>query len=145
MTDVPRTDGRLRLLAAAAGLFTVCAGLGSRATLDGAAGKVAGDVFYTVFVCAVLTAAAPRLRPSLAAAGGLAFSCAVELLQLTGVPSTLAGHSVLARLALGTTFNAPDLLWYGVGAAVWWAGHSLLVRRVRRGSGRPLSHPAEHV
>jgi uncharacterized protein YfiM (DUF2279 family) len=41
------------------------------------------------------------------------------------VPAALSAHSALARLVLGTTFNAPDLFWYAVGAAVGYAIHSL--------------------
>jgi hypothetical protein len=44
-------------------------------------------------------------------------SWAIELFQLTGIPSDLSEHSVISRLILGSTFNAPDLLWYAVGAA----------------------------
>ena len=67
------------------------------------------------------------------APNGLAFSCAVECLQLTDVPAALAERSTLARLALGTTFHAPDLLRYALGAAVWWLGHRLAARRAPAG------------
>lgn len=57
------------------------------------------------------------------AGAALAFSWAVELLQLTGVPGVLSRHSTVARLVLGSTFNAPDLFWYAVGAGAAWAVH----------------------
>ncbi len=63
------------------------------------------------------------MRPVVAAGVALGFSCAVELFQLTGVPAELAARSTLARLVLGTTFNAPDLFWYATGAAAGWAAH----------------------
>jgi hypothetical protein len=78
---------------------------------------------------------APRVRPGTAAGIALGFSCAVEFFQLTGVPAELAGHSTLARLVLGTSFNAPDLFWYAIGAVVGWAVH----RAVRTRSGEDQS------
>ena len=57
----------------------------------------------------------------------LAVSWAVELAQLTGIPADLSRHSMPARLVLGSTFNAPDLLWYVVGAGLAWAVHSGMV------------------
>lgn len=58
----------------------------------------------------------------------------VEFGQLTGVPATLAAHSTLARLALGTTFHPADLLWYGIGATatfcLYWTVLSKRARRV---------------
>ncbi|MER5551015.1 DUF2809 domain-containing protein [Streptomyces sp. NPDC002793] len=122
---------RLRATAAAAALVTVAAGLGVRAAAGGDVAKYAGDALYTVLIHALVVVLVPRVRPLTAAGAALAFSWAVELAQLTGVPADLARQSTVARLVLGSTFNAPDLLWYGVGAALAWAVHS----RLR--SGRP--------
>lgn len=59
-----------------------------------------------------------------AGVAAVGFCWLVEFLQLTGVPAALSAHSVLARLALGVTFDPMDLLWYPVGvvplAAVHW-------------------------
>ncbi|MEU7022012.1 DUF2809 domain-containing protein [Streptomyces sp. NPDC046203] len=114
---------RLRLMACCAALLTVAAGLGVRAVGSGAVAKYAGDALYTVLVLTLVVLVAPRVRPAVAAWTALGFSCAVELFQLTGVPADLAARSTLARLVLGTSFNAPDLLWYASGAAVGWAVH----------------------
>ncbi|MBM7436938.1 DUF2809 domain-containing protein [Streptomyces sp. HB132] len=122
----------VRATAAAAALVTVAAGLGVRSAAGGDVAKYAGDALYTVLIHTLVVLLAPRLRPLTAAGAALAFSWAVELAQLTGVPAELAQRSMAARLVLGSTFNAPDLLWYAVGAALAWAVHS----RLRSGGAR---------
>lgn len=112
---------RVRGVAAGAVVLTVAAGLGVRTVADGAVAKYAGDALYTVLVCALVALCAPRSRPLAVAGAGLGISWAVEFLQLTGVPAELSERSAVARLVLGSTFNAPDLLWYAVGAAAAWA------------------------
>jgi hypothetical protein len=114
---------RTRVVAGAAALLTVAAGLGIRSAASGVVAKYAGDALYTVLVLALVVLLAPRVRPAVAAGIALGFSVAVEFFQLTGVPAELAARSTLARLVLGTSFNAPDLLWYAIGAAVGWAVH----------------------
>ncbi|MFI9625151.1 DUF2809 domain-containing protein [Streptomyces sp. NPDC052042] len=120
-----------RLVAGGAAVLTVAAGLGVRAVSEGDIAKYAGDALYTVLICALVLVAAPRTRPLAVAGTGLVLSWAVEFLQLTGLPADLSRHSTMARLVLGSTFNAPDLLWYAVGAGAVWA---VLVRG--RGGGR---------
>ncbi|MET7870476.1 DUF2809 domain-containing protein [Streptomyces cyaneofuscatus] len=112
--------GSPRVVAASAAVVTVAAGLGVRAGADGAFAKYAGSALYTVLLCALVALCAPRARPVAVAGTALALSCAVELLQLTGVPAELSARSTAARLVLGSTFNAPDLFWYAVGAAAAW-------------------------
>ncbi|MEW2067908.1 DUF2809 domain-containing protein [Streptomyces sp. NPDC007346] len=115
---------RVRAVAVGAAVVTVAAGLGVRAGGDGAFAKYAGSALYTVLLCALVACCAPRARPVVVAGAALALSWAVELLQLTGVPAGLSARSAVARLVLGSTFNAPDLFWYAVGAAVAWAVHA---------------------
>ncbi|MFF0189101.1 DUF2809 domain-containing protein [Streptomyces sp. NPDC005244] len=91
----------------------VVAGFAVRSRTGGAFAKCAGDALYTVLVCAVVVLVAPRLRPALAAGAALVFSWAVELWQIAGVPTAL--HPLF-----GSTFNAPDLFWYVVGALLGW-------------------------
>ncbi|MEU2667762.1 DUF2809 domain-containing protein [Streptomyces sp. NPDC007164] len=112
---------RVRAVAAGAAALTVLAGLGVRAFTGGDLAEYAGDALYTVLICALAAVIAPGARPVVRAGAGLAFSWAVELLQLTGVPADLSRHSAVARLVLGSTFNAPDLFWYVVGAGFAWA------------------------
>ncbi|MFF9350994.1 DUF2809 domain-containing protein [Streptomyces sp. NPDC014734] len=109
------------MTAAGAAMVTVAAGLGVRAVAGGDVAKYAGDALYTVLICALVFLAAPRARPAVAAGTALAVSWAVEFLQLTDLPADLSRHSTVARLVLGSTFNAPDLFWYAVGAGAAWA------------------------
>ncbi|MFE0552594.1 DUF2809 domain-containing protein [Streptomyces pilosus] len=114
---IPGRPGRRRLVAAPAALMIVGAGLGLRAVATGDVAKYGGDALYTLLMLALVVLVAPRTPPSAAAGAALAFSWGVEFLQLTPLPAELARHSTLARLVLGSTFNAPDLFWYAVGAA----------------------------
>ncbi|CAM5333848.1 ribosomal maturation YjgA family protein [Streptomyces avidinii] len=113
-------DSATRLAAAAAALVTVGAGLGLRAAATGSVAKYGGDALYTVLLLILVVLVAPRLTPLRAAATALAASWAVEFLQLTALPADLSRHSTVARLVLGSTFNAPDLFWYAAGAAAGW-------------------------
>ncbi|GGS15157.1 hypothetical protein GCM10010221_10130 [Streptomyces parvus] len=129
--DADRDSRRLmaRGVAAVAALGTVAAGLAVRAGADGALAKYAGSALYTVLLCTLVAFCAPRARPLAVAATALGLSWAVEFAQLTGVPAELSVHSTAARLILGSTFNAPDLFWYAVGAAAAWSVHAGARRR----------------
>ncbi|MFE1786839.1 DUF2809 domain-containing protein [Streptomyces sp. NPDC059525] len=127
----PARPARTRAAAVAAAVLTVGAGLGLRAVAAGDMAKYGGDALYTVLLLTLVVAAAPRLSPARAAAIALATSWAVEFLQIGPVPAALSRHSTLARLVLGSTFNAPDLAWYAVGAAAGSMVHSALLRRPR--------------
>ncbi|MFF0584953.1 DUF2809 domain-containing protein [Streptomyces sp. NPDC003781] len=117
-----RARVRRRLAAAAAAVVIVGAGLALRAVAAGEVAKYGGDALYTLLLFALVLVAAPGTAPAKAAAVALAVSWGVEFLQLTDVPADLARQSTAARLVLGSTFNAPDLFWYAVGAAAgWWA------------------------
>ncbi|MGW7231025.1 ribosomal maturation YjgA family protein [Streptomyces cyaneofuscatus] len=136
-----RSPSGTRVVAAGAAVVTVAAGLGVRAAGDGAFAKYAGSALYTVLLCALVALCAPRARPVAMAATALALSWAVELLQLTGVPAELSADSTAARLVLGSTFNAPDLFWYAVGAAAAWAVRAG-ARRLARPSSSAAPRPA---
>ncbi|MET9094554.1 DUF2809 domain-containing protein [Streptomyces cyaneofuscatus] len=136
-----RSPSGTRVTAAGAAAVTVAAGLGVRAAGDGAFAKYAGSALYTVLLCALVALCAPRARPVAMAATALALSWAVELLQLTGVPAELSADSTAARLVLGSTFNAPDLFWYAVGAAAAWAVRAG-ARRLARPSSSAAPRPA---
>ncbi|MDX5565971.1 DUF2809 domain-containing protein [Streptomyces sp. ID05-04B] len=141
MTGISETRGgaadplRTRLAAAGAAVLTVGAGLGLRAVAAGDVAKYGGDALYTVLLLTLVVALAPRVSPLTAAGSALAVSWAVEFLQLGSVPADLSRRSALARLVLGSTFNAPDLLWYAVGAAVGGLVHTAL--RAGRAGGDP--------
>ncbi|MFI8946513.1 DUF2809 domain-containing protein [Streptomyces sp. NPDC053750] len=126
---------RMRLAAAAAALLIVGAGLGLRATAGGEVAKYGGDALYTLLLCALVIVVAPRVTPPVAGGVALAVSWGVEFLQLSDLPAELSRHSTAARLVLGSTFNAPDLFWYVVGAVVGWIGWRGVCRT--RGAGAP--------
>ncbi|GHD09730.1 membrane protein [Streptomyces finlayi] len=137
---------RVRLYALGAAAITIAAALGVRAVFSGSFAKYAGDALYTVLLYALVVAVAPRGRPVVAAAVALGISWAVEFGQLTAVPAQLSARSGLLRLVFGSTFNAPDLFWYVVGAAGAYGVHRWWLKRDRaRLSGaypnRPLSGP----
>ncbi|MFF8742894.1 DUF2809 domain-containing protein [Streptomyces californicus] len=129
--------GWVRVRAAVAAVVTVAAGLVVRAGADGAVAKYAGSALYTVLLCALVVLCAPRARPLTAAATALALSWAVEFAQLTDVPARLSADSTAARLVLGSTFNAPDLFWYAVGAAAAWSLHAGARSRTTGSSAGP--------
>lgn len=112
---------RRRAAPAAAAVVTVAAGLSVRSVLGGDLAKYAGDALYALLIFWLVLVVAPRSRAWVAAAVAFGVSVAVELFQLTGVPAGLGARSTLARLVLGTTFNAPDLPFYAVGAVAGWA------------------------
>ncbi|MFI8186566.1 DUF2809 domain-containing protein [Actinacidiphila glaucinigra] len=142
MTPLRSTHARpvdvapVRLAAAAAAILTVGAGLGLRALAAGNAAKYGGDALYTVLILTLVVLVAPRLSPLAAAATALAFSWGVEFLQLSDMPAELSQRSVVARLVLGSTFNAPDLFWYAVGAAVGGLVHAAVGTFVHVGPRR---------
>lgn len=116
---------RTRLAAAGAAAVIVGAGLTLRAVATGEVAKYGGDALYTLLLFALVLVVAPGTAPIRAAALALAVSWGVEFLQLTDGPAYLARQSTVARLVLGSTFNAPDLFWYAVGAVTG----PLVVRR----------------
>ncbi|NEY33607.1 DUF2809 domain-containing protein [Streptomyces sp. PRKS01-65] len=129
---------RTRLSAAAAALVTVGAGLILRAVAAGDVAKYGGDALYTVLVLALVVLASPRMTAWKAGALALAVSWGIEFSQLTGVPAELSRHSTAARLILGSTFDAPDLLGYAAGALGGW----LVVASRRAGRRRPSATAA---
>jgi hypothetical protein len=122
----------VRVSAAVAAVLTIAAGLAVRGLADGVFAKYAGDALYTVLLFTLVLVAAPRVRPAVAAALALAASWVVEFAQLTGGPAELSTAFPPARLVLGTSFNAPDLFWYAVGAGLAWVVTVLGVRRLER-------------
>ncbi|MEU3901171.1 DUF2809 domain-containing protein [Streptomyces sp. NPDC045251] len=103
-----------------AALSVAGAGLGLRSAAAGDVAKYGGDSLYTLLIFTLVFVVAPRMPAAKAAALALAVSWGVEFLQLSGVPAELSRRSTAARLVLGSTFNAPDLFWYAVGALAGW-------------------------
>lgn len=131
---------------AVAALVTVAAGLAVRSAASavdagsGVASAVAepvGDALYAVLVYAIVGVVAVRARPWVLAAVAWALSSAVEVAQLTGVPAAVVAVWEPARWVLGTTFDAPDLPAYAVGAALAALVDAGVARRRAAGTPRP--------
>lgn len=90
----------------------------------------AGTVLYAAAVHLVVCMVAPGMRAVTVAGIALAICVAVELLQLTPLPSALATTFRPAALLLGTTFAWPDLLAYAAGVGVLWGIDRARERRV---------------
>ncbi|MBO1751471.1 DUF2809 domain-containing protein [Actinotalea sp. BY-33] len=106
---------------------------------DGLAADLGGGVLYAVLVTLLVALVSPRRRPVVIGAVALAVCVLVELAQLTPVPAALVEVWEPVRYVLGTTFHAPDLAAYAVGAALTTAALALARRdRARRaGLTRP--------
>jgi hypothetical protein len=113
-----------RWVALAVAAVILIAGLAVRAWTGEAFAKYAGVALYGALVYAITVWVRPRTSPGLAAVIALVVCWVVEFAQLTPVPAALSVRSVLARLVLGSTFNRPDLAWYGVGIAVLLGVHA---------------------
>ena len=115
----PRRSRPLRFLAMG---LVVLAGLGLRSgdvPLPAAIIKYGGDALWSTMVFVGITAICPRGRTRHLAAAALAFSWGVEFLQLHhDVVLDAIRSTRLGRLALGTTFNPPDLAAYAVGVGL---------------------------
>lgn len=130
-----------RTTAAVLALLVVAAGLGGRTVLPEAVGVPLGDCLYATLVVLLVALVRPRTTPVVAAGVALAVCVAIELSHLTDVPAELLERSPLLRFVLGTTFGAPDLAWYVLGAAVGGALLGITARTTRaRTSDRPLPH-----
>jgi len=120
---------RARLWWTLIGALILVSGLAVRAFTGGGFAKYAGIALYAALVYALVAWLAPRLAPQWTALIAVAFCWAVEVAQLTPVPSALSERSVLARLVLGSTFNTPDLFWYAVGVAALFGLHRATASR----------------
>jgi hypothetical protein len=96
---------------------TVVLGLASRKVHLGVYvwDKSLGDVLYTVMVGLLLLVWRPTLSWRAVGAGSFAFSFAIELFQLTGIPARMPR---LLWLVFGTSFAWHDVACYAVGAAL---------------------------
>ena len=124
-----RKPGRMRLLAGAAALVTIAAGVLSRSLP--VVGNALGGIAYTLLLALLVVLVWPTVRPWIAAAVATAASFAVELLQLTAIPARLVDAVPPLRWVLGSTFGWEDLLWYSAGGVVA-VGAVALIRRASR-------------
>lgn len=140
--EVEPVRRRRRSRLALAAVVVIAAGLavralGSTSGLDAIA-KPAGDALYAVLVLVLVAFVRPTARTWVAAAVAWVVCAAIELGQLTGVPAHLTEAWWPARLVLGTTFHAPDLVAYAIGVALAAGADAWVGRRGRSGvSGAP--------
>ncbi|MCO1339547.1 hypothetical protein BJH93_11685 [Kocuria polaris] len=140
---LPAPTRRRRLALAVAGLGVVPAGLASRFLFDGVIGDAAGGVLYAVLIYLLVAFVVPTWRPLRVGAIAAVLCFAVELFQLTPVPTSLAAVFPPIALVLGTTFVAADLPAYAAGAAAAAAVDALMIQSfTRRRAGRPGGLPA---
>ncbi|WP_211192524.1 DUF2809 domain-containing protein [Actinoplanes sp. TBRC 11911] len=95
---------------------------------SGALSQYSGTALYAAMVYAGVFVLRPRTSPLVGAAAALVFCWGVECFQLTGIPAALSARSMLARLALGVSFDPQDLLWYAVGVVPAVGVHAWLRR-----------------
>jgi hypothetical protein len=96
-----------------------------------------GDSLAVVLVYLALRAVT-RLRVAAAAAAAFAVGVVVELGQLVGILAILRlEHSPVARMLLGTDFEAADFGAYAAGALAAIGGEAWLRRWRTRQRGRP--------
>lgn len=124
------TTGR-RLALTGAGVVVLGTGLAVHYRGTGPVADFAADALYPVMVFVVLGIVWPWLSSATLGAVALAFSVAIELLQLTGIPAGLSAAFPPFRLVLGTTFSAMDLLAYVAGALVAFAADGVVRLGVR--------------
>lgn len=129
MDAAARTSRRRGLLPWVPALLIL--GLAARFGLDGLVADLAGGVAYTAFAYVLVALLLPDWAPIRVAAAALAFSFAIELFQLTGLPADLNAWFSPLRLVLGTSFAASDLAAYAVGAALAFAVDGWARARVR--------------
>jgi Protein of unknown function (DUF2809) len=117
-------------VAALAVAFGIRAVFGGRLDSTGALQQDSGTALYASAVYAAVVFLRPRVSPLVAGAWALGFCWAVEALQLTSVPRTLSGYSIILRLILGRAFDWTDVWWYPVGIVPLVAAE--LIRRSGR-------------
>lgn len=101
--------------------------------LPGVIGDATGGLLYAGLVYVLCALIAPRARSAVIGVVAGVIAVAVELLQLTPIPSALAEVVPVARYVLGSTFVASDLAVAVLGAA----GAAIIDSRLRRPRTRP--------
>ncbi|GMA32853.1 DUF2809 domain-containing protein [Litorihabitans aurantiacus] len=117
---------RSRVGLALIAVLLVGLGLLGRFALPGAAGDVAGGLLYAALVYVLVAIVAPDASVGRLAVVALAVVLGIELLQLTGLPAAIGEAFAPARLVLGTTFTASDLVVGAVGVGLMAATDRVL-------------------
>ncbi|MFF2493830.1 DUF2809 domain-containing protein [Agromyces sp. NPDC058064] len=109
-------DRRARLTFAATAAVVLLAGLGLQLLDRTVVVDLAGSALYACLVGLVVAIFWPRLPVWVVAVAGFGIAAAVELLQLTGIPSRLVDAVPPLRLVFGSSFDPLDLVGYTLGA-----------------------------
>ncbi len=118
---------RTRVLAAVLAAVTLCIGVAARSGwLPSFWAKYIGVALWSVLVYWIVVFVAPRWSPWRVGVTTLGIGWLVEFAQLSPAPAWLASVIPLARWVFGTTYNAPDLIGYLVGAIVATGAHWVL-------------------
>ena len=132
---------RGRLVAVGAVAVILALGLGIRAFGGGAFAQNAGTALYASLIYAGLFVLWPALPPVRAGLIAVGFCWVVEVFQLTGIPATLAEHSLVARLVLGSSYDWVDLAWYPAGVVPLVLIQRAVGRGASAGSGSRAGRP----
>jgi hypothetical protein len=130
LTRPRRSAGRERAAVSVAAVLVVALGVAAKLVVPGLTGDLLGSALYTVLIALLLRLVGPRLPAVVAAGAATTASIAVELLQLTGLPTAVSAVCPPAAWVLGSTFVATDLLGYVVGGVA----ALVLLRGLRRAS-----------
>ncbi|MFF2389173.1 DUF2809 domain-containing protein [Agromyces sp. NPDC058104] len=109
-------EGRARLNFAATAAVVLLVGLGLQLLDRTVVVDLAGSALYACLAGLVVAIVRPGLPAWVVAAAGFGIAAAVELLQLTGIPSRLVEAVPPLRLVFGSSFDPLDLVGYALGA-----------------------------
>ncbi len=134
-TTPPAETRRLRVLAVVAASGCLVLGLALQLLARTPLIDVLGSMLYVVFFGLLIVLAWPRLSALTATGIALAVAVAIELLQLTPVPTAIVGAVPVSRLLFGSAFDPMDLAAYLAGAVLLW----VLLALLRAGARRPAA------
>jgi|SRR3954469_23335496 hypothetical protein len=113
-------------------MLVIAAGLGLRSRaipLPYVITKYGGDALWALMVYCAVAWVCPRKSTARVAVMAYLISCVVEISQLFHAPWIDAIRATrLGALAIGSTFNWPDFLAYGVGVGVGAMVELLIIR-----------------
>lgn len=132
----PRTTPRRRLVLLGCSALVVVVGLAVR-TVPGPVGDAGGGILYAVLMYLLIAMITPSWSSARIGAAAVILCTAIELMQLTPLPSSLGAVLPPVRYVLGTTFVWTDLVTGAAGALLAMLGDGVLLHRRQRLRGRP--------
>lgn len=107
-------------------------------TVPGLVGDTAGGILYAVLIYSLIATVTPAASAARVGGAAVLICTAIELLQLTGLPSALGAVVPSTRFVLGTTFVWTDLVTGAVGALVAMLGDEIILRLGQRRRSRSV-------